>query len=177
MALIHCQTLEGDGFARKVASPDGRYFALWTGDGICCGKYYRGRLWLFGPGGELFSPAKTLRPREIAVADSGRLIVGDWLSRDTLSCWIRIFAPDGRELFSRRHRFNVVRVSIHADGRIAVYDTAGPEYKTRVVDVDAGTIARKLPLTDHAELLSREIPLQPFTTRPILQTPDSDPAK
>lgn len=131
MALIGYRTSEGEVFARKAASPDGRYFALWTYDAICCGKREPGRVWVFGPGGELFSPAKTVRPTEIAVAD----------------------------------------------GRVAIYDTAGPEYKTRVVDVDAGTIARKLPLTDHAELLSSEIPMRCSEPRPILQTPDSPSAE
>jgi len=154
MAMAHYQTSEGDVFASKVASPDGRYFAVRKSDATCCGKYERGRLWYFGPGGEIFSPARTLRPQDVAVADSGRLIVGDWLSRDTLSCWIRIFEPDGRELYSKRHSFNVLRVSIAADGRLAIYDTAGPEYTTRVVDVDAGAIVRRFPITDHGEIMS-----------------------
>lgn len=177
MALISYRTSEGEVFARKAASPDGRYFAIWTYDAICCGKREPGRVWVFGPGGELFSPANTVRPTEIAVADTGRLILGDQVRSGALGRWIRIFEPNGRGVFSRRHGVNVARVSISADGRVAIYDTAGPEYKTRVVDVDAGTIARKLPLTDHAELLSSEIPMRSSEPRPILQTPDSPSAE
>lgn len=151
--MPHYRTSEGEVFGRKFASPDGRYFAVRAFDGFHCDKYERGRLWHFGPDGELFSPPRTLRPHDIAIADGGRLIVGDWLTYDTLACWIRIFEPDGRELYSKRHRFNVAKVSIATDGRLAIYDTAGPEHKTRLVDVDTGAIIRKLPLADHAVLL------------------------
>ena len=75
MPLDWFETSEGRVFGNKYSSENGRYFAIVQGDGYHNGKFEHGRCWLYGPTGELFSPTDTIRPRRVAVANSGVMIV------------------------------------------------------------------------------------------------------
>lgn len=131
-------TSAGKVFAHKTASPTGEYYAINFDAAHADGKLERGRVWLFGPAGEMFSPAGMNRPRDVAVSDFGHLIVADWLDFDTLSCRIRIFDRSGSALYDKRHRRNAGGVAITATGDTAIYGTMNPRSAVRVVDVGSG---------------------------------------
>lgn len=140
------RTAEGVVDAEHVLSPSGRYFALFRNGGGNEGRWENGRVWLFGPEGELFSSSEMKRPIDVAVSDAGHLIVADHLSPNTPGCWVRVLDRSGAELFSQRHRKNAGGVGISPEGGVAVYATAGPNWAIRVVDVATGAL-KKIPCT------------------------------
>lgn len=136
MQLEWFDTSEGRIYGPRYSSADGQYFAIAQGDGYCNGKFERGRCWLYGPAGELFSPPKTVRPRRIAVANTGTMIVGDFLENTgALHSRITVFASNGEVLFEKRFRRNCTQVAISPEGNIAIVGIANPGNCIHVIGV------------------------------------------
>lgn len=131
-------TPEGEVFAHKTSSPSSAYYAIHHDAGHVKGRLEKGRVWLSGPRGFLFSPDKTIRPHDVAVSDAGHLAIADWLDFDTLSCRVRIFDQNGLTLYEKRHRRNAGGIAITAAGDVAIYGTMNPGAVVRIIDVSAG---------------------------------------
>lgn len=145
ISLGYMKTSTGMICGDRHMSPQGCFSAVLQRDTTCEGRHVPGGVWLFEGNTERLAITDLKIPWRCAVSDTGRLIVADAVSRESLSCWVRIFESDGTVLYSQRHRRNLGGVGISPEGGIAVYGTANPNAVLRVVDVSAGLVLVSLP--------------------------------
>lgn len=145
MPLEWFDASEGSIYGQRYSSADGRYFAIAQGGGYCDGKFERGRCWLYGPTGELFSPLKTVRPRRIAVANTGAMIVADFLGNTgALHSRVTVFAPNGEVLFDKKFRRSCTQVAISPEGNIGIVGIANPGNCIHVIGIAERSAVAKI---------------------------------